>query len=104
MFECNTVPQLDLNFITQKSITVSPATAYKLSFKARGRGPVRTYLYGNTASGTYIDNVQMLNLSSGWQEYEQTITADSIPVDPVFIFQAGGICSGEITELTLTAI
>lgn len=102
MFECNTVPQGDVNFITQNDIKVPHATSYKLSFKAEGSGPIRTYLYGNAANGKYTDNGIVRTLSNTWQEYTQIITADAMPTAPIFVFRAGGVCSGEVADLELT--
>lgn len=104
MFGCDTVPRGDLNFITQNDIKVLHATTYKLSFKAKGSGPIHTYLYGNAANGNYVDNGIVRTLSNTWEEYTQIITADSMPTAPIFVFRAGGVCSGEVADLELIEI
>lgn len=100
-----TAGQGDLNFIATNigEIKTKANQSYKLRFKARGKGTVITYVFGNTRAG-YVDNVHYWYLTSDWKDYEQTIPIESIPTPASFNFRAATQCSGEITELQFIPI
>lgn len=100
-----TAGQGDLNFIATNigEIKTKANQSYKLRFKARGKGTVKTYVFGNTRAG-YVDNFHYWYLTSDWKDYEQTIPIESIPTPASFNFRAATQCSGEITELQFIPI
>lgn len=65
---------------TNGVVLVKPNQAYKLKFKARGTGSFWTYEYGNNYQGTYVDNGHEWNLTDQWQDYEQLIPIESVPI------------------------
>ncbi len=103
-FDCKVEPIGDLNFVSQLNMQLQKGASYKISFYATGSGSIITYLFGNTDTGKYVDNGQVINLSSGWKKYEQIISSDNVPIPASFNFRARGVCHGKVAELELTEI
>lgn len=103
-FDCKVEPIGDLNFVSQLNMQLQKGASYKISFYATGSGSIITFLFGNTDTGKYVDNGQVINLSSGWKKYEQIISSDNVPIPASFNFRARGVCHGKVAELELTEI
>ena len=105
-FEDNSNPNGSVytDFLVQNNIQLKKNTAYQLSFSIRGTGTIVTYVYGNNSSGKYIDNGHRLGLTNQWQEFQQYLPPESVPLNANFNFRSATNCSGEVTNLKLTPV
>ena len=105
-FEDNSNPNGSVytDFLVQNNIQLKKNTAYQLSFSIRGTGTIVTYVYGNNSSGKYIDNGHWLGLTNQWQEFQQYLPPESVPLNANFNFRSATNCSGEVTNLKLTPV
>lgn len=105
-FEDNSNPNGSVytDFIVQNNFPLKKNTAYQLSFSVRGTGKIVTYVYGNNSSGKYIDNVHWWGLTNQWQEFQQYLPPESVPLNANFNFRSATNCSGEVTNLKLTPV
>lgn len=92
------------DFLVQNNIPLKKNTAYQLSFSVRGTGTIVTYVYGNNSSGKYIDNGHWWGLTNQWQEFQQYLPPESVPLNANFNFRSATNCSGEVTNLKLTPV
>lgn len=105
-FEDNSNPNGSVytDFLVQNNIPLKKNTAYQLSFSIRGTGTIITYVYGNNSSGKYIDNGHRWGLTNQWQEFQQYLPPESVPLNANFNFRSATNCSGEVTNLKLTPV
>lgn len=92
------------DFLVQNNIPLKKNTAYQLSFSIRGTGKIITFTYGNSSSGKYVDNRHWWELTNQWQEFQQYLPPESIPLNANFNFRSATTCSGEVTNLKLTPV
>ena len=92
------------DFLVQNNIPLKKNTAYQLSFSVRGTGTIVTYVYGNNSSGKYIDNGHRWGLTNQWQDFQQYLPPESVPLNANFNFRSATNCSGEVTNLKLTPV
>lgn len=92
------------DFLVQNNIPLKKNTAYQLSFSIRGTGKIITFTYGNNSSGKYVDNRHWWELTNQWQEFQQYLPPESIPLNANFNFRSATNCSGEVTNLKLTPV
>lgn len=105
-FEDNSNPNGSVytDFLVQNNIPLKKNTAYQLSFSIRGTGTIVTYVYGNNSFGKYIDNGHRWGLTNQWQEFQQYLPPESVPLNANFNFRSVTNCSGEVTNLKLTPV
>lgn len=105
-FEDNSNPNGSVytDFLVQNNIPLKKNTAYQLSFSVRGTGTIVTYVYGNNSSGKYVDNGHRWGLTNQWQEFQQYLPPESVPLNANFNFRSATNCSGEVTNLKLTPV
>lgn len=105
-FEDNSNPNGSVytDFLVQNNIPLKKNTAYQLSFSVRGTGTIVTYVYGNNSSGKYVDNGHRWGLTNQWQEFQQYLPPEDVPLNANFNFRSATNCSGEVTNLKLTPV
>lgn len=105
-FEDNSNPNWSVytDFLVQNNIPLKKNTAYQLSFSIRGTGKIITFTYGNNSSGKYVDNRHWWELTNQWQEFQQYLPPESVPLNANFNFRSATTCSGEVTNLKLTPV